>query len=280
MSNIATLKNDLRFNSELSSIIEALKAISVTQFQIWQERLVVFSEFHRVIEDFLSIIDPSSVSHPFIDSSDKGFLVVGITSDSGLLGALNYQVINACLKEIKENSGQLVVVGERGKVYLKGLDISFISFPGVKEEIRYSQAQSLKGMLVKNILARKAGGLIIVYPKALSMTIQRIEIMRIFPYRRDPGTQVEREAQSQMIKESSFEDIITYLGDLLVGQVLYEAMGMSKLAEYAARVVHLEESAQKLKDIDKKTKLKYFKAKHELVDKSMRELFAARNIFK
>jgi len=280
MPNIAVLKKDLKFNSELSSIIGALKAIAVTQFQMWQKKLITFEEFHLIIKEFFDFVDPDSLSHPFFIPNNKGYLVVGITSDSGLLGALNYQVVGTCLKEVKEKSGQLVIVGERGKMYLKGSDVSFVSFPGVKEQTRFAQAQKLKDLLIQTILAGKAGGLIIVYPRALSVTMQRIETMHLFPYKESSFSPAQRLTQKRAIKESSPNDFITYLGDLWIGQILYEVMGLSKLAEYSARVVHLEESTQKLKEINKKIKLKYFRARHEIIDTIMRELFTSRNIFK
>ncbi|MBN3039091.1 MAG: F0F1 ATP synthase subunit gamma, partial [Candidatus Omnitrophica bacterium] len=72
---------------------------------------------------------------------------------------------------------------------------------------------------------------------------------------------------------------IEYLIYLLLGQKLYEIFGWSRLAELAARFVHLEESTQKLKELNEKLKLEYFRIRHELVDRNMRELFAARALF-
>jgi len=52
----------------------------------------------------------------------------------------------------------------------------------------------------------------------------------------------------------------------------------AKLAELAARFMHLEESSHRLEEVDKKLKLKYFRTRHELTDMSMREIFSARMI--
>ncbi|MGE5197216.1 MAG: hypothetical protein ACM3IL_01765, partial [Deltaproteobacteria bacterium] len=80
----------------------------------------------------------------------------------------------------------------------------------------------------------------------------------------------------EVILESRLSDIVEYLIYLWMGQKLYEIFGLSRLAEFAARFVHLEESFQKLKELDTKTRLEYFRVRHELVDRNMRELFAAR----
>jgi F0F1-type ATP synthase gamma subunit len=82
-----------------------------------------------------------------------------------------------------------------------------------------------------------------------------------------------------IILESRIEDILEYLTYILMGQRLYEIFGLSRLAEFSARFVHLEESNQKLKEVDKKTRLEYFRVRHELIDRNMRELFAARLLY-
>ena len=51
---------------------------------------------------------------------------------------------------------------------------------------------------------------------------------------------------------------------------------MSRLAEFAARFLHLEECTQKLEDMDQKLKFKYFRLQHEITDRSIREIFAGR----
>jgi F0F1-type ATP synthase gamma subunit len=67
---------------------------------------------------------------------------------------------------------------------------------------------------------------------------------------------------------------------LFIGQKIYEILGLSRLAEYAARYIHLEESTDKITEDIKKLKLKYFKIRHEIIDQQMRELSAAKAIFK
>ena len=70
-----------------------------------------------------------------------------------------------------------------------------------------------------------------------------------------------------------------YLVYLLMAQRLFEILQFARLAEYAARTTHLEESSDKIKEIDKKLQLKYFRARHEIIDQQMRELFTVRSLY-
>jgi hypothetical protein len=76
--------------------------------------------------------------------------------------------------------------------------------------------------------------------------------------------------------ESSYPDMVEYLAGMWVASKLFEVFEDSKLAEFAARAMHLEDSSQKLTGELKKLKHQCFRAAHELVDKSMRESFSSR----
>jgi F0F1-type ATP synthase gamma subunit len=107
-----------------------------------------------------------------------------------------------------------------------------------------------------------------------------VETVQLLPYLPSKKSETGGGAPSyDVIMESSQGDIVAYLVYIRMAQVLYEIFGFSRLAEFAARFVHLEESIQRLKDLDKKLRLQYFRARHELIDRNMRELFAARSLY-
>ena len=54
-------------------------------------------------------------------------------------------------------------------------------------------------------------------------------------------------------------------------QRLIECLESAKLAEYGARMMHLEDSYSTLSKIDKQLRLEFFKARREKIDQSLRE---------
>ena len=165
-------------------------------------------------------------------------------------------------------------------MFLRDSSISFIAFGGIKDEERYAQAMQLRDYCIGRVFKEKIGYLKIVYPRPVSFTVQRVETVSFFPF--TPSVTPQKlglDFQPEVILESRLEDLLEYLVGVWIGQKLYEIFGMSRLAEFAARFVHLEESHQKLKDLDGKTKLEYFRVRHELIDRNMRELFAARLLY-
>ena len=79
--------------------------------------------------------------------------------------------------------------------------------------------------------------------------------------------------------ESSAASLLEYLVWLWLGGKLYEVFGLSRIAEMAARAVHLEGSSQELQRRGQKLRQQYFRKRHEVIDSNMRELFAARSLY-
>ena len=280
MKTLAVLKQDMEFNRGLSSLIEVLKNIAVAQYRVMEKKVRSFEPLLDAVQTFGTVINVGHTTHPFIDSGDKPQAVIAVTSDSGLLGGLNMQVISAALELLRQHPGQLVVVGARGKLYASDSGVPFAAFPGITEEDRFEQAMQLRDYVLSRVLKGNFGSLKVVYPRPVSFTVQKVEMVAFLPFSfAQAGEKTGDEEEADVIFESDPGDILEYLVHVWVGQRLFEIFGLSRLAEYAARYVHLEESLQKLKDMDGKLRLQYFKVRHELIDRNMRELFSARLLY-
>jgi ATP synthase F1 gamma subunit len=284
MQTMAVIKKDMEFNQGLSSLIEVLKNIAVSQYRSLEHKFGGFDKFMQAVESYFEFIDFSAVRHPFLTPVNKTQVIVVVTSDGGLLGGLNMQVVSRALAELENNPGQLVVIGERGKMYARESGVPFVAFPGIKDEDRLPQAFQLRDYLFRNALGGKFGLLKVVYPHPVSFTVQRVETVTFFPFlpeflaTKQPDLN-RASVMQNVIFESKLSDIVEYLVYLWMGQRLYDIFGLSRLSEFAARYVHLEDSLRRLKEMDGKLKLQYFRVRHEIIDQSMRELFSARLLY-
>lgn len=281
MQTMAVIKKDLDFNHGLYSLIEVLKNIAVAQYRALERKFKSFDKFMKAVESCFEFIDFSKVTHPFLSPVNKAQAIVVVTSDTGLLGGLNRQVISAALAQLEKNPGFLVVIGARGKMYAKESGIPYTAFPGIRDEGRLAQALQLRDYLYKRALKGEFGVLKVIYPRPVSFTMQRVEIVPFLPFVPDFFPRQEKEQDKNpeiknVIFESSHSDIVEYLVYLWMGEKLFEIFGLSRLSEFAARYVHLEDSLRRLKEMDSKLKLQYFRVRHEIIDQSMRELFSSR----
>lgn len=280
MKTVSALKQDLEFNGGLGALIGVLKNIAVAQYHSMESRAKSFEKLKDAIYSFLEIIDPRQVAHPFLNPQNEVQMVVAITSDSGLLGGLNKEVIDTALAELAKIPGRLVVIGERGKMYAREIRTSCVAFGGIKEEEIPALAMQLRNYVLGKFIEESIGHLKIVYPRSISFTVQRVETVTFLPFRLE-ARQLEEPPPllSEVILESRPADVIEYCVYLWIEQKLAEIFIFSKLAEYAARFSHLERSAQRLKEMDQKLRMQYFRVRHEIIDRNMRELFATRQIY-
>jgi ATP synthase F1 gamma subunit len=280
MAIIANIKKDMDFYRNLSSLLKVLKGIAVAQFHILERKVKSFDKFHQTVENFLEEIDTGKFPNPFVTPRTDVMGVIAVTSDSGLLGGLNTQIMNLAINELAAQKGELIIVGDRGAVYAREEHIPFTGFPGIKDEEKFSLAFNLRNYIFKRVAEGNLGRVKIIYPVALSLIAQRREIVTILPYANAAKeTAPQKINPANFILESSLGDIVEYLVFLWMGNKFYDVFGQSRLAELGARFMHLEESSHRLEDVDKNLKLQYFRTRHELTDRSMREIFAARMIY-
>lgn len=278
MSSIVHLKQEIQFNHRLAGLLDALKAIAAQQFQALERAYKSQSPLFDALEAVAAGLPLERLTHPFTQREGRVGVIV-VTSDTGLLGGLNQQVVAAAVQEYRQNPGELIVVGERGAAHVKERGLPCKKFPGILDSGRRALAGKVRDYALSQALAGRLNTLTIVYPRALSFTAQRVELIRALPCTEWLRGNTRHRPSSAVLLESPLGGVLEYLVWLWLGQQLHDVFGMSRLAELAARSVHLEGSAQELSRRGDKLKLKYFRERHEVIDRSMRELFAARSLY-
>lgn len=277
MKLLSQLKKDLEFNRNLSTLIDVLKEIAISQYHLLERRIRTFDKTFRILEGLFALL-PQGASHSqLLKWEERKPGVIAITSDAGLLGALNMQVMSLALHEVQTKQAKLIIIGEKGKTYAQESDISFVAFEGIKDERRLAQAYQLRDYISGEVMGLRIGTLKIIYPYATSIVAQHVQSLQLLPFASTKKANMP--PASELIMESSIDAIVGYLIYLLLGHKFYEIFGLSRLAEVAARFVHLEDSKHKLEDIEKQLKLQYFRQRHELIDRNMREIYSARLAF-
>ena len=280
MASLTQLKKEIQFNARLGSLLNVLKSIAAQQFQVLEERWTTNSSFFDAIQTIAGTFNFARFPHPFTQGTGPAG-VIAVTSDAGLLGGLNQQVVLMAMREYRKQPGELMVIGKRGLVYLQEHRVSCREFPGIQDEARRELANQVRDHALNEVLEGRLGSLTIVYPKAISFTIQRVEAIHALPCQEwlKTGPPTPGVRGGAILMESALEGVLEYLVWAWLGEKLFEAFGSSRLSELAARSVHLEGSSQELQRRRNKLMRQYFRERHEVIDRSMRELFAARSLY-
>lgn len=280
MKTVRQLKEELDLTADLAELMDVLKGIAVSEFWALSKKLGRFTRFMKAFEGFFQFIDLSVSDHPFVE--EQGALgIIMVTSNEGFMGGLNTRVINEALSYPGADKAELIIVGEQGAVYLESVGRRYIDFPGIPGGECYEASLKLKDFIMREGRAGKFGRLVLFYPKPVSFMVQKVEEVKILPctklFEEHPQ---ETKTWDNVIVESSLNDIVEYLVETWVVQKLFEVFEDSKLAEFSARAVHLEESYQVLLERGKNIQYQYFRGRHELVDAGMRDIYAAQIVRK
>lgn len=278
MIPLVKLKKEVEFNTDLKHIVDALKGIALSRFHILQRELAIFDRFPALAGNILAGISLDKVDHPFVSPVSKKTSVLMVTTDTGFLGGLNTQVLTTGLKEGGAD-GLYSVIGERGANYLSDQHRECTVFPAIDDRARGQLAARIRTHLLEQVLRGECGRLIVVFPKPISLGLQKIEAETLLPCKEWLEVGQERLDPGEFIWESRPQDILTYVMTFWIEHRLDAIFAMSRVSELGARVMHLEGSYQELVRQGKKLHHDYFRSRHEVIDRSMREVFASQLLF-
>ena len=277
------IKKNIDFNKGFHSLLEVLKLVAVSEYHTLEARFRTFERLETMLGEFFQCVDLTQVRHPFLTPKGQT-CVVAVTSDAGLLGGMNMQVVSKAAELVHQTDGRLLVIGERGLPYVIEAGLSYISYPGIVDAKRYGQALEIRDYLLEKVLKNEFGPVFVVYSRAHSFVTHRVETAQLVPFllkdhdKKSSDPKLKRVASS-IILESSPDDIAEYLVSVVVAQRLFDIFGYARICEQAARYLHLEESCNKIQEMNKKLYLQYFRRRHEIIDANMRDLFAARSLY-
>ena len=279
MIPLIRLKKDVLFNQELTKVVDVLKGIAAAQFHILEKQLMIFERCFTIAAEFAGLIDTDRIDHPFVRAQIPRTAAILVTSDAGFLGGLNTQVVTAGLREAKAD-GLLTVIGERGAGYLRDLRREATTFPGIEDTTRSALALEVTNHVVRQVLDGACGRLLIAYPHSISFTSQKITVETLLPCSEWLANAKMDGSVDGVMWESRVDEVLEYIVIQWLTARLSQIFGLSRLAELGARAVHLEGSHQELTRQGKQLKHQYFRARHEVIDRSMREIFASQLLSK
>jgi len=206
MIPLIQLKKEEQFNDELSHIVDALKGIAASRYFLLQKRMVQSDQFFKTTEIFMEGMDFEQMDHPFAKAQSRKTGVLMITSDAGFLGALNTRVISAGLSEC-DSDGLFTVIGSRGAAAMKDARREFTPFPGINDDERLVLAIQVRDHLIQQVLSGQIDRLVVVYPKPISFTLQRITTDSLLPVSEWTRPEQSAKAPTHPLWESRPEDI-------------------------------------------------------------------------
>jgi len=278
MIPVGRLKSNLQFNKYVGDLVEVMKLAATSQFNQFRQKQEPSKEFVQSLDNVLNVLIASRVKDELLTPRDNlPSLLLLVSSDEGFLGELNFILVNKLLANRRQGDF-IVCSGAQGATYLKEIQINFDSFDSPGEKIDSKILADIRDYLLSRYFEGKVGKICVVYSSFINITSQQVEFEILFPLSRLVGTAGRR--LEHLLVEPDAKEVIKGWIKCWLDFRLYQIFWSAKLAEFAARIMHLEGSVQELGKISSHLHMEYFKYLHNLSDKSIRELTAARLIGK
>ena len=279
MGKANKVKSEVMEVRDLVDLVQVLKDVADMKYHALATQRSKFNRFAESFTDFFGLVSFSQVSHPLVNNGNPKTAILVISSERGFVGDLNSRVVGRALEEQTKNPDSIfVVVGKKGVAKIDGMGHKIAkTWEDVEERGFYEVSVEIKRYLVTEVMEKRLGRVIVVYPWPKDYTVIKPRAMKLLPCEDLLPQQTQTvERFKQVIEESDPLDMTGYLADLWLSSKIYEIFYDTNLAAAAAQTQQLDNSLGKMRKERDVVKLKYRKARRGDIDKSLREVFSAR----
>jgi len=243
------LKRRIKSINSTKKITKAMELISASRIVRAQQRVAAARPYSELLTDVIRNLAAggADTSSPLLVPREEvrrvGFVV--ITSDRGMAGAYNANVIRLAERGIREQTAagrgySLVVAGRKGESYFRfrGYTVE-ASFTGVSDQPTYEDARTVAAAVTAPFEAGDVDQVELIYTQFLSAGTQRATTRRLMPLDTAAITEtpVAREGEAKAAYEFEPEpgEILGRLLPRYVEARIYAAMLDASASEHAAR---------------------------------------------
>ena len=288
MASGKELRTKIKSVENTKKITKAMEMISVSKMRKAQERMRAARPFSTKIRNIASNLGKANPEyvHAFMKSNDgksTGFIVV--TTDKGLCGGLNTNLLRAVTGKLRETQAagrgvQAVAVGSKGLGFLNRVSakvVSHVTHLGDKPHL-----DKLIGP-VKVLLDAFSRGEVseihLCYNKFVSTMRQEPVVELLLPLsaaKMQAETSASEKSTGQHGWDYIYEpDAKAVVDELLVRYVealVYQALAENIASEHAARMVAMKAATDNAGDVIAELKLVYNKTRQAAITKELSEI--------
>jgi len=253
-ANIREIKGRIKAVGNIERITKTMQLIASARFQAMQKKATQSQAYTRKIGEMVGELAAAlgtggEISHPLISppaTPANKELVLVLTSERGLCGAYNGNVMRTGMRYIRDEQGydktQLEVVGKKGQAFCKfnGLDVAEKYTFG--DSPAYEDVNELAQKYMDAFTAGQYDAVKVVYMKFESMSRQKPVVQTLLPLEPPVAAEGADASSTQAVYEFS-PDAPTLLSELLpvtVKTTLYQCFLDAVVSEQLARMVAMK----------------------------------------
>lgn len=275
MANLKEIRNRISSVSSTMQITSAMKMVSAAKLKKAQDAITAMRPYSDKLTQILVNLS-SSVDFENVYLSPrkvKNKLVVCVTSNRGLCGAFNSNVIKKCT-EIANSSDESVSFLCIGK---KGADILSKNYNVVQtnneifDDLTFENISAIAEKLMSMFLNKEFDSVQIVYNKFKNAATQIVIQEQYLPIENNDSENDQKESSDYIFEPSQVEIISELIPKSLKTQ-LYKSIRDSYASEHGARMTAMHKATDNATELRDQLKLTYNKARQAAITNEILEI--------
>ena len=277
MSGLKEIRNRISSVSSTMQITNAMKMVSAAKLKKAQDSITATLPYSNKLSDLVKNISASidSVdSNPlFVKREVKSALVVVITSNKGLCGGFNSNII----KEVYNIGSQygtkkleLLTIGKKGNDILKKKFNVISSHNDLYDDFSYSNVKLLANDIMGLYTEEKYDEIVLVYNHFKNAATQIITKEQFLPIAENSDEDLS--IQGDYIFEPNREKILNELIPKTLSIQLFKSISDSIAGEHGARMTAMHKATDNASELRDQLKLTYNKARQTAITNEILEI--------
>lgn len=288
MANRRVLVKRRKAVRNIRKITRTMQLIATARFQAAFNRAVATRPYTEKLAELVADLSRAAgnVEHPLLATHDdvpRSALVV-ITSDRGLAGGYNANVLRTALGHLDELSARGVdtdvhMVGKKGIGYFRFLRRAVAEqTSGIGDRPRFEQVEPIANALMDRFTRGEVASVHVVYMKFLSAGQQRPVAVQLLPLK--PEAQEGAETGAPPVEYEFSPDPRQLLDELLPATVrvrLFQAFNDAVVSEQVARMVAMKAATDAAGDMIKSLTREYNRARQTQITMELLDIVGGAN---
>ena len=285
MPALKDVKVKINAVKKTKQITKAMNMVASAKLRNAQSRIERFrpyaDKFYEMLGELAKGADPSV--HPLLEAREevKTILMVVITSDRGLCGAFNNNIINAALKVARAKTAEgkdvkIMCVGRKARDSFRRTSFEIVAaYVNEMAAFDFSLATRIGAEVIGGYVGGTYDEVTMAFGKFISLARQEPTLLPVLPLSPAAAAGVAKEevgAKAEYIYEPSVEGLLAELLPRFINVQIYRGLLDTSASEHAARMRSMDNATRNCDDLVSSLTLVYNKARQTAITKELMDI--------
>lgn len=277
------VRNRIKSVQSTQQITKAMKMVSAAKLRKAQEAITQMRPYAQKLQEMLSNIVSSAEGDVSMNLATvrpvKKVLVIVVTSDRGLCGGYNSNLIKLAKQTIKEKyaaqsesgDAELLPLGKKGYEHFSKNNFKVVDhYWNIFADISFENVQRASKFAMDAFANGQVDAVELVYSEFKNAATQRFVSEQFLPVAKTEKVQGQK--QQDFIYEPDKDVLIEELMPKILNTQLYKAVLDANASEHGARMTAMDKATENANELLKSLKISYNRARQAAITTELTEI--------